>query len=175
MHRSFPKRTPKASKGSKPRKRASGSQFKAMVKPLDDAFSIVIRQRDLKEFGPNCLECRIRPATDAGHYYSRGKFSIRWDLRNARAVCRFCNELEEKDADFKRQAEERFIGRFGAAAWDQLTIDGNETAKFEIYELKEMLAGFRKQIRSANGFEIQRPSEGREEQHGSDSAGAPLS
>ena len=60
----------------------------ALIKRLDNVFSKYIRMRDHNI----CFTCG-KPATDAGHYRSRGHLATRWNEKNVKAQCKGCNRF----------------------------------------------------------------------------------
>lgn len=65
-----------------------------LIDKLDRAFSLYIRRRD--RCCVICGESRWR-LLEAGHFYSRRYYAIRWDARNAHAQCIRCNRRHNRD------------------------------------------------------------------------------
>ena len=146
-HRSFPKRTPIARKGAKPKKRKSGSERKRLVKALDAISSLYTKMEHKRRVGPYCfLPGCGQPATQTFHIISRAKYSVRWDERNLTASCAGHNLRYEHDVVLVKRVIDWYITTKGQVAWEQLVTDSNEVAKFENYELQEMLEAIRKKM-----------------------------
>lgn len=58
------------------------------MKVADNAFSKFI----LAKYGKNCYTCG-NPAADCGHFISRRHMATRYDERNARPQCTYCNRF----------------------------------------------------------------------------------
>lgn len=59
---------------------------------LDNLCSKIVRARE-----PYCITCGTRDGLTCSHYIGRGKFSIRWDLRNCHTQCFICNQRHDVD------------------------------------------------------------------------------
>lgn len=121
---------------------------KTLMVLLDRAFSAVVIARD-KNLYDACPFCSSRPIECAFHFFMRGKWTIRWDLRNAVGSCFECNGLYEADDDFVKYAQSWFVDRFGRPLWEDLERLGHRIAKFSLDEMESMLA--RLKAEAANG------------------------
>ena len=107
---------------------------KGLIKKLDVLFSIWIRMKTKKEYGPMCPLCGKRPLQCCFHFITRSKHSVRWDEANAIGSCHSCNfENEFNQAKFINWYQKRF----GLAAWDDLFFKSNQIAKFSTAVLQE--------------------------------------
>lgn len=102
------------------------------VTPADKLFSDYIRERD----GWCCVRCHhqhdpedshSRQGIHCSHFYSRGKFTTRFDTENCDALCMACHLLWGGD---RRQEYREFkIKQLGQAAFDALTLRSNMPGK----------------------------------------------
>lgn len=92
---SKPKR-PCVKKVSKSRPSTSSSyERQKLIKELDKAVSLYVRQKGMDKFGYNtCYTCGARlpwRQLDCGHYIKRRYLQTRWELNNVRPQCQICN------------------------------------------------------------------------------------
>lgn len=125
-------------KAKKPRQKSRAT----LIRELDAVFSKYIRMRDSKDFGfkyCRCISCgQIKPFDhfDAGHYYSRTKYSVRWDESNVNAECSFCNRF---CADHLIGYRANLIEKIGQRNFDILQFRANQTSKISNFELEQMI------------------------------------
>ena len=69
---------------------------------------------------------------------------LRWDLRNLRPQCKFCNQvLSGNIDDFKKELELETKGIV-----DQLIAESYDVVKYSRQEMKEMLIMFREKLKT---------------------------
>jgi len=85
-----------------------------MVERLDDLFSEYIRKRAIKRVG-GCERCGAHKGDikglDAAHLHSRGKYTVRWDERNAVGLCGGCHLYLDSHLDAKSEFARHLLGR----------------------------------------------------------------
>jgi len=127
-----------ATKPKKPRQKSRST----LIRELDKVFSLFIRLRDSKPYGfryCKCISCgQIKPFEDfdAGHYYSRTKYSVRWNENNVHGECRFCNRFS---ADHLIGYREHLITKIGTQAFELLRVQANQTSKLSDWELEQLI------------------------------------
>lgn len=97
LNRGFRPRREFMSRGSKPPRRSrmkarpyhSLTTRKGLVDELDRVTSLIVRKRD--KACVTCGEARWEYLT-CSHFYKRGFYNTRWDLRNCNCQCFTCNE-----------------------------------------------------------------------------------
>lgn len=142
--RAYIKRSPIAAKGPKPRKRASGSRRKQLVKALDTLASLYVRTRDKRANNGLCVFNCGKPIECAFHVITRGRFPVRWDVeRNIFGSCSACNfRMTFNQGPFIVW----YLARFGQEAYERLVTDSNEVAKWELSELEDLKAELEKKM-----------------------------
>ena len=114
------------------------------VKRCDTAFSLYIRERD----NYTCYTCGAVRSEDTviecGHLISRGKAGTRWDVTNANAQCRSCNNRHEH---YPEVYTERWIKEHGQAAYEALVRKAWEPRKFSVDEIEMLARTFKGLIR----------------------------
>lgn len=117
------------------RKKPEKTERKKLVEKADKAFGEYIKIRD----GWTCFVCgktRQQATIQPGHLITRGKYSVRWDERNAQAVCKGCNILHEFQPEHHTQ---KFLKKFGQAAYDRLVFESNQSEKLSNSDLKGVI------------------------------------
>jgi hypothetical protein len=114
---------------------------------LDAVFSEFVRRRHANEHGQvACYTCgavKHWKQMHAGHFQSRSKSATRWNAVNVQVQCVACNIFRSGEQfKFGLAIDEEF-GE-GVAA-DLLTLS-NQTAKFTLADLKEMIAYYQEQL-----------------------------
>lgn len=77
---------------------------------------------------------------DPGHLISRGKRSVKYDLRNVNEQCDSCNGLHE---NYPERYNNWFVNKFGVEAYNKLCADSDERADLSTVDLEEMLEQLR--------------------------------
>ena len=107
---------------------------KALVKKLDQAVSLYIRNRDKA-----CVVCGTTERLTNGHLFSRVAYSTRWDVTedgNCHAQCMGCNLRHEHDA---YPFNNWYIMKFGKDKWDELHLRYATPKKYKDFELIELI------------------------------------
>lgn len=107
---------------------------KTLVKKLDEAVSLYIRNRDKK-----CVVCGSTERLTNGHIFSRVAYSTRWDVSddgNCHAQCWPCNFRHERDA---YPYNNWYIINFGKDKWDELHRRYATPRKYKDFELSDLL------------------------------------
>lgn len=103
-------------------------------------FNAFIRNRD-KDKG--CISCG-KPVTQAGHFYSAGKFNIlRFDEDNCHGQCQQCNFYKEGNLKVYRENLIVRIGERRVKLLDQ-TAQDNRLFKWEYEDLKQIFEKYKK-------------------------------
>jgi len=120
---------------------------KKLVKDLDQIFSKWVRLRAVDEYGlGECFTCGKRKSwkgVDAGHFQSRGKYSIRWDEKNVQFQCKGCNMTNGgQQFIFGKKLDEKY----GPGTADELVVEGHKTRKFANFELEDMIQMYKDRV-----------------------------
>jgi hypothetical protein len=98
------------------------------ILPADKVFSVYTRKRDGK-----CLRCAKRGTGADGihglqacHYYSRRKWSVRYDEQNVDTLCIACHQWSHRNP---AAYEEWKIQQLGQQGFDLLTLRANSPGK----------------------------------------------
>lgn len=122
----------KEAKVRKPRKKKSSRQL--YERELDTLVRSIVLLRDKFCVCPapkNGHSVVMQP----GHLITRGKESVKWDLRNVHAQCSGCNLTHEFRPE---RFTNWYIQRFSADSYVQLVADSEEVCKLSIDELMEL-------------------------------------
>lgn len=107
---------------------------KSLVKKLDVAVSLYIRNRDKA-----CVVCGSTEKLSNGHVFSRVAYSTRWDTSedgNCHCQCWSCNFRHEHDA---YPYNNWYIIKFGKDKWDELHLRYATPKKYKDFELIDLL------------------------------------
>jgi hypothetical protein len=107
---------------------------KTLVKKLDQAVSLYIRNRDKA-----CVVCGSSERLNNGHIFSRTAYSTRWDITedgNCHAQCWPCNYRHEHDS---YPFNNWYIMKFGKDKWDELHRRYSTPQKYKDFELIELI------------------------------------
>ena len=127
-----------------PRKKLSRSK---LIKKLDLIFSKYIRISNADKNGYcTCVTCGKKgywekDIIDAGHFISRTAFSTRWDERNCKPQCRYCNR-------FRSGMQYAFSKYLGDNLAEELYNKSKEVTKFTTYDLEEKILIFSRKYES---------------------------
>jgi hypothetical protein len=111
---------------------------KDIVKVLDKLLNMTIKEIVLLRDGfcvcpaPSTGHGRKR---QPGHLISRGKKSVKYDLRNVNEQCDSCNGLHE---NYPERYNNWFVNKFGLDAYNSLCADGAEKVDLSFVELEEL-------------------------------------
>ena len=107
---------------------------KTLVKNLDKAVSIYIRQRD--KF---CVQCGTSENLTNGHIFTRKNYSTRFDISNdgnCHCQCWSCSFKHGYDQwDYFKW----YIDKFGQEKFDELRRRHKTVQKYKDYDLEELL------------------------------------
>lgn len=96
------------------------SEWANKVDELDDLVREIIKLRD-----PACVTCGISRSASGlcvGHLLTRGKHSVRWDLKNCNAQCPPCNGSHEYNPE---KYTLWFVKKYGIEEYENLVLRGN--------------------------------------------------
>ena len=76
-----------------------------------------------------------------GHLISRGKKSVKFDLRNVHEQCDSCNSMHE---NYPERYNNWYVNRFGLESYNELCADGMEVmTDFPVTDMEELLCQLR--------------------------------
>lgn len=106
-------------------------------------FNTYIRQRDKDQL---CISCQKPPLKkNAGHFYnSHNHYNVRFDERNVHLQCEHCNFFLSGNLIPYR---ENLIKKIGVQEFEDLSKIANETRKFNIQEVKELINIYKNKIK----------------------------
>jgi hypothetical protein len=114
-------------------KRRKKTVRKYLIEKLDSIVSEYIRLRDGK-----CVVCNSKDDLTNGHLFSRGSYSLRWDIRsdgNCHCQCLICNFKHEYDA---YPYTNWYIKKFGMDRYDELHREYMQITKFTDSDLVDI-------------------------------------
>jgi hypothetical protein len=106
-------------------------------------FNTYIRQRDKDQL---CISCQKPPLKkNAGHFFNANNhYSVRFDERNVHLQCEHCNTFLSGNLIPYR---ENLIKKIGVQEFEDLSKIANETRKFNIQEVKELINIYKNKIK----------------------------
>jgi hypothetical protein len=106
-------------------------------------FNTYIRQRDKYQL---CISCQKPPLKkNAGHFFNANNhYSVRFDERNVHLQCEHCNTFLSGNLIPYR---ENLIKKIGVQEFEDLSKIANETRKFNIQEVKELINIYKNKIK----------------------------
>ena len=119
-----------------------------VVKALDKAFSLYVRQSAADSFGMvECYTCGKRKPwkeVDAGHFQSRAKYSTRWDEQNVKAQCKHCNMTNGgQQFQFGIVLDQEY----GEGTATEILIKSNQMSHYSLPDLREMVESYRLKVK----------------------------
>lgn len=112
---------------------AKKTERQKLIEKLDDVFQMCVRYRD----NFKCITCGKqyprgeRTELHAGHYFSRGNYSTRWDEENVNAQCKSCNGKQSwGDAWTWHKYETELKLKYGDDVIDRLHAKKNQVFKY---------------------------------------------
>lgn len=118
-----------------------------LIKDLDKVFSLFIRMRASDENGyATCFTCgqvKKWKEGDAGHFISRGAYSVRWNETNVQFQDKKCNIFQSGQQYLFSVALNRLHGE-GTA--DALFAMSRQTRKYGVGELKAMIVIYKDKV-----------------------------
>lgn len=112
--------------------------MKSEKSKLADKIHALLRQIKLKE-EPFCVICNGLSGDKVlqlGHLITRGKWSVRFDMRNLHTQCRSCNNKHEF---FPELYNNWFVNKYGLKEYNKLVEDSNKIKQYKIKDLRELL------------------------------------
>ena len=106
-------------------------------------FNTYIRHRDKDQL---CISCQKPPLKkNAGHFFNANNhYSVRFDERNVHLQCEHCNTFLSGNLI---QYRENLIKKIGLKEFEDLSAIANETRKFNIQEVKELINIYKNKIK----------------------------
>jgi hypothetical protein len=106
-------------------------------------FNTYIRQRDKDQL---CISCQKPPLKkNAGHFFNANNhYSVRFDERNVHLQCEHCNTFLSGNLIPYR---ENLIKKIAVQEFEDLSKIANETRKFNIQEVKELINIYKNKIK----------------------------
>lgn len=120
------------------------SERKRLITKLDEVFSKFIRARDKR-----CLYCGKGPEQaqlQCSHVYSRKNLSVRWDEKNAKALCSYHHRRFWHEQP--KEALEWLTGLWGEEHMAELKLKANAIKQWTVPELKALLAELTEKLSS---------------------------
>ena len=117
----------------------------SIVLKLDTVFSKYIRLKNADENGIcECFTCGKRSywnkEVDAGHFMSRKHYSTRWDERNVKPQCKYCNM-------YRNGEQFKFAQNLGEELSEELYFLSKQTVKYSDIELNVMAEYYKKVVK----------------------------
>jgi hypothetical protein len=130
-------------------------KYKDLIPILDKEVSLYVRLSAADSRGiVRCVTCGSYHHWEditLGHYISRGKHSVRWNLKNVAPQCRHCNSFLGGE-QYKMRAY--LVNQYGEKtveameAWADMTkTETSETLRMKIAEYREKNKALKKQQR----------------------------
>ena len=114
----------------------------SLRKKLDKVFAEYVRARD----GNVCYTCG-QPGNQAGHFFSRNHFSVRWDETNVHCQCVRCNLTLGGNV---HAYIPKFVEQYGRQAYYDLQIKANTIAKHSNDWMLEQINYYTKKMEIIN-------------------------
>ena len=111
------------------------SERKSLVRKLDTAFSLYIRERD-----GHCVTCGSKERLQCGHLFTRAAYSTRWNSMNAYCQCSSCNMRHEYDPG---PLTIYFLAHYGQAAYEALHRKHKTPVKYSDGELLALIEKYK--------------------------------
>ena len=118
-----------------------------LIRKLDTLFSDYIRVSNAdKEGYCTCVTCGKKgywkkDIIDAGHFISRSAMATRWDERNVKPQCRYCNR-------YRNGRQYEFSKYLGHNLAEELYNKSKIITKFTPSELEEMILEYSSKLKS---------------------------
>jgi len=117
------------------------------IRKLDTVFSDYIRVSNSDKDGYcTCVTCGKKgkwrkDIIDAGHFITRSAMATRWDERNVKPQCRYCNRYRNG----RQYAFSKYLGHNLA---EELYLKSKNIVKFTNDDLEEMIEEYSKKLKS---------------------------
>lgn len=110
----------------------------ALIKKCDNILSLLVRKRD-----KCCVCCGSKERLQCGHYISRRKKSVRFDLMNCNAQCSGCNIKHNYDiAPYTNY----MLVRYGEQELKMLCEEAKKIKQWKALELHDLIDNFTEQL-----------------------------
>lgn len=120
-----------------------------LVAQIDGFWSIIVRRRDMKLYGPNCRSCKWRTGTTACHKVPKQRgYAVRWLLINGYLGCSSCNFSEVMNRSLWQN--KRFVIIFGQSEMDELNRIARTKKQFSDADLIELRDTFKRLIQTGS-------------------------
>jgi len=123
---------------------------KGLINKLDRIFSEYIRKRDADKKGVcKCITCQREfkwDELDAGHFISRKEMSVRWDERNVKSQCHYCNRFrfgEQFKFSMALDKQSRGLSK-------RLYNKSKEVVKYSMNDLHELVDLYKEKLHNEN-------------------------
>lgn len=114
-----------------------------LVKKLDQVFSRYIRLLE-PEFCVTCNDAKPRKELQNGHFYTRGRYSTRWDEMNCHPQCYKCNVI--LNGNYIKYTM-YMINRYGTDAVNDLEIKSTTQQKIPTPTLKDLIEEYKEKVK----------------------------
>ena len=119
-----------------------------VIERLDKVFSEFIRRRTADDRGfVRCYTCGAEKhwkEVHAGHFQSRSKYATRWNETNVQVQCVSCNIFK---AGEQYKFGLRLDAELGEGTAEEMMYLSNQSGKFTIEELREMVKTYQAKLR----------------------------
>ncbi len=121
--------------------------YKTLKNTLDRVFAKFIKVRDSQSEYFICISCNnTKPINqfNAGHYFSRGALSIRWDEKNVNGQCVHCNKWKSGNIQGYTKG---LIKKYGKDIIQELEIKKMQTSKLSRFELSVLINFYKNELK----------------------------
>ena len=121
--------------------------YKTLKNSLDRIFAQFIKARDSNEDYFVCISCGNPKPIDqfnAGHYFSRGNLSIRWNEKNVNGQCIYCNQWKSGNI---QGYEKGLKKKYGDGVIQELEIKKALSKKYARFELEILITHYKERIK----------------------------
>lgn len=123
----------------------------SLKKKADKIFSLYIRHRDSENGLAECITCGVmKPIKEMqnGHFVSRRSSKLRYDEFNCNAQCVGCNMFKQGEQYIYGKNIDR---KYGKGTAESLMAQRNETHRFTVSELEEIVEYCKEGLREMDG------------------------
>lgn len=113
---------------------------------MDTTFAKFIKKRDSDGVQFKCISCGQNKLIDqfnAGHYFSRGELSIRWNEKNVNGQCISCNKWKNGNI---QDYQKGLIVKYGEGIIQELEIKKALSVKYARFEIEILIKHYKSQI-----------------------------
>lgn len=126
--------------------KAKERSYKTLKNELDRVFAKFIKQRDSNKVHFVCISCDTPKPIEqfnAGHYFSRGALSIRWNEKNVNGQCISCNKWKSGNI---QGYEKGLIKKYGKGIIQELEIKKAQSKKYARFEIEILIKHYKQEI-----------------------------